>query len=334
MSREKEFIEEFDVDEKIDFFIELFYKELESWFSADIACCDNCVDEYIENWAGVYQKDLTFQTNSISLLTFYSGTLLSQYFSEKEFEDLIGNIECPRCGSELYGSIWPYELNVNLPDNFECILEEIFNISLRTPFLLLNHPFAKEVYEYIQSTGKTVQKERITKKYYRARKNAKNKIYNGKDLFVPPQNVITEGRYNHAGQQVLYLGESITTCFYELRLPEEGITMAEVEIGQPLKILDFTDENLSENKILNAIIWSSLTNSPKEGYGWYKPHYVFTRFVTDCAIAAGFEAIKYPSVRLDGGSNIVIIEPKTFELISLTHIERLNKQDIPRKNIY
>ncbi|PGX80401.1 hypothetical protein COE31_04840 [Priestia megaterium] len=328
MSIDKEYVEELDMDEKETFFEILFFKELESWFSADIACCDNCVDEYIENWAGVYQKDLDFQKNSISLLSFYSGTLLSQHFSEEEFKDLIKTIDCPRCGSELYANIWPYELNVELPDDFERILKEIAETSVKTPFLLLNHTFAKSVYEYIQSIGETVKKEKLKERYYRGRKNTKDKIYKETDLFAPPKNVIKEGRYNHAGQQVLYLGENISTCFYELRLPEEGITVAEVEIRKPLKLLDFTDENLSENQILNAFKYSSLINSPREGEGWYKPHYIFTRFITDCALAAGFDGIRYPSVRFNSGNNVVIINPEAFSYISFSNIKQCNKLDI------
>lgn len=38
-------------------FDELFYRDLESWFSSDIACCDNCYDDFLENWPHAYAAD-------------------------------------------------------------------------------------------------------------------------------------------------------------------------------------------------------------------------------------------------------------------------------------
>jgi len=71
-----------------------------------------------------------------------------------------------------------------------------------------------------------------------------------------------------------------------------------------LDLLEFGDDS---DGILNAAAWSSLMSSPAEGEGWYKPHYVFTRFIADCAISAGFDAIKYPSVRYGQKCNIVLL---------------------------
>ncbi|PFK70658.1 hypothetical protein COJ13_16215 [Bacillus cereus] len=51
----------------------------------------------------------------------------------------------------------------------------------------------------------------------------------------------------------------------------------------------------------------SLLSSQDKDEGLYKLHYVFTRFVADVARAAGFEAIRYPSVRLNQGNNNVIL---------------------------
>jgi hypothetical protein len=48
-------------------------------------------------------------------------------------------------------------------------------------------------------------------------------------------------------------------------------------------------------------------SSPNEGEGWFKPHYIFTRFIADCAINAEFDGIRYPSVRLGERSNLVLL---------------------------
>ncbi|MFE3575880.1 RES family NAD+ phosphorylase [Lysinibacillus sp. NPDC059133] len=53
---------------------------------------------------------------------------------------------------------------------------------------------------------------------------------------------------------------------------------------------------------------------PAEGEGWYKPHYVFTRFVVDAALSVGFDAIRYPSVRAHTGNNIVVLNYEKLEV--------------------
>ena len=46
--------------ELIDCFCEIFYHELESWFTADIACCDDCYDDFLSKWPAVYSRDSDF----------------------------------------------------------------------------------------------------------------------------------------------------------------------------------------------------------------------------------------------------------------------------------
>lgn len=84
-------------EEKFEMFEMVFYHELESWFSADIMCYTNCVDDFIGVWPGIYNRNLEFQTNGISLSAFYDASLLRQSFSEKEFKRFSRRISCPRC---------------------------------------------------------------------------------------------------------------------------------------------------------------------------------------------------------------------------------------------
>lgn len=299
---------ELDESELIDCFCEIFYNELDSWFSADIACCDTCYDDFISKWPAVYSRNLEFQKSSVDVKSFYNGSSLQDLFTEEECFQFIENVHCPRCGNPIGSNFWPYNFHFDLPDNFEQELEEIDSISKRTPFLLLSHPLAKKALDTIKNLAQRIKSTAIDKKYYRARKLEKDKIYVTDDFKYPPRDKLREGRYNHPGFPVIYLSDSPTTCYYELRRPDEGIAVAELNITKPIKILDLIETEDDWNNIIKIAVWSSLMSSPVEGEGWYKPQYTFTRFIADCVISAGFDAIKYPSVRLGEKYNIVILD--------------------------
>ena len=65
-------------------FEDLFFEELESWFSADIACCDACYDDFVDQWPAIYLRDIEFQTSGTPLNVFYDGSDLRELFTEDE----------------------------------------------------------------------------------------------------------------------------------------------------------------------------------------------------------------------------------------------------------
>lgn len=313
-------------DEILDGFNQLFLDDLESYYTDTIACCDNCFDDFVEKWPAVYQRDLRFQTHSLDLSSFLEQSRLADFFTQEEFSRYIQRLKCPRCGSPLRYNIWTYDFGFDLPDDFEQTLMEINEIAKRTPFLLLSHPFAKTTYEEIVILGSQTPKRPLEKSLFRARKLKTGKVYNEDDFYTPKKDLIEEGRYNHAGQPVLYLAEDIETCYYELRRPIDGIASAEIHISNSIRVLDLLDDLSMEANVIEAIKWSSLMSSPREGQSWFKPHYVFTRFVADCAVAGGFDAIRFPSVRSEKGGNIVLLNPDTLrDKISIQNIQLIAK---------
>lgn len=324
-----------DLDEKklFDVFSDVFYEDLDSWFSADICCCDECYDEFLAKWPAVYSRDTDFQCSGIDLDCFYKGSSrLQDLFTKEEFDKFINKIPCPRCGNPLCYNIWPYEFKFNLPEDFHTTLKEINNLSVKTPFLILTHPFALEVLKVVKELSAKTGSMDVQTKYYRGRRLQEDKRYINEEFKYPPREQISEGRYNHAGFPVIYLGDSVQTCFFELRKPNEGIAIAEMIINKPLKILDLIDITDDYNNILNAAAWSSLVSSPSEGQGWYKPQYVFTRFIADCALNAGFDAIKYQSVRHEKAHNIVLLDGITqWENIEIVEIKKFGNKDLNLK---
>jgi RES domain-containing protein len=301
----------------------LFDEELDSWFSADIACCDECYDDFCAQWPLVYLKHISFQESSISLDVFWSGSEFRELMPEAVFMEKVQSLECPRCGAPLVCNIWPYSFPFNLPPAFEFNTKEIEKIARRTPFLVLNHPFAQKVFQEIQTLGRSAKQTKFSDRHFRARYDLGSAAPAAPELAAPPPEKTSEGRYNHAGLPVLYLGSTKECCILELGNPLGGVWGAEVSILPSLKILDLKD-TAAEAEILTALVASSLVSAPAKSSGWDKPEYVFSRFVADCAQHSGFEAIRYPSTKAIDGDNLVILNrPDSWEtIVKITDISK------------
>lgn len=286
-------------------FEESFYHDLESWFSSDIACCDKCYDEFVSRWPGTYLRDIRFQRQSIELRSFYSGSQSCRAsYTEGEFLKYIKIIKCPECSAPLDSIIWPYNHQFEVPQDFE----EIADIAQKTPFLVLGHPFAKNVYEIIQESFQNNAIIPAGSRYYRGRYQHEIGALLTTEFEIPPAEKTKEGRYNHAGIPVIYLGSDIKTCHVELG-QKESIYVAEILIKRDISVLDLNGlyDDFKANEILLALINSSFLSAPKKTEGWNNPQYVFSRFVADCAKAAGYDSIKYPTTKSSKGHNIVIV---------------------------
>ncbi|MDC0764138.1 RES family NAD+ phosphorylase [Brevibacillus sp. AG] len=322
-------------EELLQAFEELFYRALEKWYNVDSFYCGSCVGNFIKSWPGIYNRDMDFQCSAIPLDVFYAGSIVQDMFSQEEFADLTKEMKCPNCGDRATadGFIWPYELKFDKPDFFDDYLIEIASIAEKTPFLMLSHEFAQRVYHEIHSISASISNSSVPTPLFRARTyDADHKPYEPKDFKANKKEKIREGRYNHAGNQVLYLSEEDITVFYEVRLPEDGIMIAQIEIPNELKVLDLMDERFEENSIIQAIQWSSLLSAPAIGDGWHRPQYVFTRFVADVAKSAGFDAIRYPSVQFNKGYNIAVLNyEKVEQTLRVIDFKYLSKDKILSK---
>lgn len=288
-----------------------FYEDVESWFSADIACCDNCYKDFLRTWPLAYlANEAKFQKNGIDLDSFYEGSRLQDIYTQDEFDYFIKKINCPRCGTPLTDNIWLYDLPFDKDAKIESVINDIAAIASKTPFLLLKHPFSKSILTTIRNISDISKATVLNEPLFRARAG---KIPNPTqdDFDFPPKEYVKEGRYNHAGLPVLYLASNKNTCFYEMR--QCTCTIAEIKVLTQIKVLDLINieeyQGPDEN-ILKTLVYSALISSKQEDEGWYKPQYVFSRFVTDCALDTGFQAIRYPSTRLSTSNyNLVIIDP-------------------------
>ncbi len=293
-----------------DVFEDVFLQELDSWFSADIACCDQCHKKFLQMWPTAYSAESEeFQRNQIQLDTFYDGSRINAFFSKEQFERLVKNLDCPRCGEKLGDTLFPYELPFDVPEDFEENIAAIGAIANKTPFLLLKNTFAQTVLATLEGLSKSSNTVSMPLSLFRARgMQGLTEISVDQFNFADPK-YVGEGRYNHAGQPVLYLGDSKKTCFHELR--EVHCAIAEIALHGDLRILDLAspyDSHKEQSDLLNALAFSALLSTPQEATWYQKPAYVFSRFVADCARSAGFDAIRYPSTRSSAQAyNVVVL---------------------------
>ncbi|MFT5327327.1 MAG: RES domain-containing protein, partial [Planctomycetaceae bacterium] len=264
--------------------------------------------------------DASFQRSAIDLETFYEGSRLADLYTKEEFDTFVLELHCPRCDEQLGANIWPYSFPFDLDDNVEQYIHEIGQLAQQTPFLLLKHQFATKTYETVASVASSLAPMRFSEPLYRARTLPVKRTLAQFDL--PPQSVVKEGRYNHAGNPVLYLASDPKTCFEEMR--RTHCIVAELSIERRLTVLDLVhpdDSHPEHSDVLRSLAYSALMSAKQPDNGWHKPAYVFSRFVADCARASGIQAIKYPSTRIAHGNyNLVIVDPnlrlETFAEVS------------------
>ncbi len=298
-------------DHDIETFRDYFERDLEKGFSADITCCDKCHDEFLSIWPLTASADNeAFDGKSIDLHTFYTGSYLRDVFTHAEFDEYICQLDCPRCGEKLGWKIWPYNFPFNVPDSFEYTVKEVSKIAEKTPFLLLENDFCREVLNAVRELAAQIPAAPVDQHLFRARSTASGHIEHQMQSFdMPPKRFVHEGRYNHAGGPVLYLSSDAATCQAELRNAQ--CIVIEFRLKRELRILDLTDpfnKHGSHADLLNCLVYSALISAKQHDEGMHKPHYVVSRFVADCARSAGFDAIKYPSTRRsEGNFNLVLV---------------------------
>lgn len=312
-----------------DGFKDFVYMELDSWHDVNYFLCDCCVEEFRNLWKGIYINDESFQRNSMPLDCLYTGSKILQFrYSLSEFRRFIKNVRCPNCASNLSDNIWPYNIPTGIESHIKDI-EEIAELSKKAPFMILEHPFSRKISEFLKKIFENSYDILIDEDVHRSRiLKDQNKPYNIEESGVIPDYLAREGRFNHAGYGFLYIATTKQLAFKEVvsdnKIP---VSMATIKILKKLKILDLTNIEDHDSDIFKTIMASSLIFNPPAGEGWDKPGYIFTRFIADCAIYVGFEAIKYNSIHSSGSHNLVILRDKTNKYFNWDSIYKIKKID-------
>lgn len=300
------------LEERIEIFREYFDRDVEGFFTSSIICCDRCYPEFAEAWPGTAAHDERLQANRMDIDYFLANSRIQDDFLPGEIAALRQHLECPNCEETLDGGFWIYEHRIDIPDAFRRDLHEIQQIAVRSPFLLLTHPFARRVFDTIAAYGAASVVESVQGAFFRCRVGASLPTPELADFGPPPAGRVAEGRYNHAGQSMLYLAIARATALAEVGVVGQHLHVAELAVDAPLRVLDLRvqeDADDEEAPLIQLLARSALLSAPRKADGWDRPEYVFSRFVADCARHAGYDGIRYGSTKDPFGENLVLLEP-------------------------
>jgi len=177
-------------------------------------------------------------------------------------------------------------------------------------------PLAKKIKREMEA--KSVRRITLRGDFYRARPVEIHNIYAAREMTAPPLGFPNEGRFNHSGQNHLYLSTNEETCVKEvLDQLQDGwhICCIKWRLMHPVRnVLDLSynwqDFGPSASTLLVALnATRALERRYRNNLNW-KPDYVLTRMIMDIAKETGFSGILYNSVRSDG-KNVVLFDPTT-----------------------
>jgi RES domain-containing protein len=314
-------------EEAKDAFELAFLDQVESGYTADIACCDACYAEFVALWPlASVANNHELERAGISLSLFYENSRLPELYSKEEFEEFSADLTCPRCLGPLGPNMWPYNFPFNVAEDFEDSVKELGVLGQSTPFLLLSSPFAQETLELVRRVSASLAPTDLYGPLYRGRVSNTSLPAVLGAFGKPPPAKTHEGRYNHAGSPVLYLSSDFATCVEELR--GKRCSIAEIEFKAQLKILDLVAPDKAHPDFydeLSALTYSALMSAKQPDDGWHKPAYVFSRFISDCCRRQGIHGIKYPSTHIAGTNyNLVIVDPD-FDLHAVARLLRVTE---------
>lgn len=314
---------------EIEQFNDMLADEIDSAHSSSIRCCGRCVDDFSARWPGTTFRNMDFQRGAIPVDLAVNQSRLPAFYTPIEICTFLHFVKCPRCGEFVQDWIWIHEHSA--ADRLDQEIERVRNVVQRTPFLVLEDPFAQRVLAEIKRLGAKVAGEPLRGPLYRARDKAQigpgpANLVPIREFGVPPAEKVTEGRFNHAWLPMLYLADSVATSIAEIGMQGREFYVATLDIIGDYKILDLIveDPDDPEQELLGVIAASALVAMPRAGTGWIKKEYIFTRFVADCAIAAGFDVIRYGSTKHNIGCNYVLLTPPK----EISTISTLTKVDL------
>jgi hypothetical protein len=178
-------------------------------------------------------------------------------------------------------------------------------------------------------------------RWWRARKAEGARVFEVHDLQAPPaREAAAEGRFNHYGQAVFYLGATQRAALREvidIEGPDRVAWLQEFSFGDIENVLDLRvkdwSEELAPPLIAVGLTWEYIGTSAS-ATAW-KPEYLVPRFIADCARYAGHRGIVFNSAK-HSDENIVLF---TWNDLAITpageptlHVVERDEEDEFRDN--
>jgi RES domain-containing protein len=249
---------------------------------------------------------------------------------EEYWEAVLCRLRCPNCGyqgfeeGEVVGKIHPVDARTQAlidegRERFGAALADFAAFLSRTQLLGMGHLVGTEIRRAI-SEGSFPHKS-VSGVWYRARILEGATILNTNDLSAPDLGVCSGGRYNHAGEKVIYLANDLgTACLEVIPDPTENrlVWLQEFQLEKADRILNLVNDwqnltGIDDSLALTVLAEGILEEKGSSRSSMWKPQYFVTRFVSDCAKSAGYEGILYKSVR-GVGVNLILFNPDNHSM--------------------
>ncbi len=259
---------------------------------------------------------------------------------------------CPHCGKEGFDSyesiglqeIWILELERKIKkviQRYKKYFEKFQEFLELYPSLALASPLGRRILKEMgQGQFPVIQIENQV--FYRARKSKKKELYKISEILSPPTKLAKDGRYNHPGKRVLYLADSCKGAILEaIDSPKRPQYVNILEFKSQilnnvldLRVLDEYGEyqEPKSDLLLAALNHQLFERKVKDKKSNWKPEYLITKFIADCAKYHGINAIIYDSVK-SHSKNIVIFDPKNPDsIVRPIGSPRIHKYEPPGTN--
>lgn len=195
--------------------------------------------------------------------------------------------------------------------HFEGMLSEFQTWMIEYPLLGSHHKLGRKLLRAIRKAPIVHLDQSM---WVRGREVSKEKPnFTSDDMWAPPPERTSEGRYNHMGKPVLYLASDRSTCGAELVEPgeEKTIWMQSFAIHDKT-VLDLTavfdpkgEVRLGDQQLLVSALQGVVTQAAQRDNNW-KPEYYIPRFIADIArMLRRYDGIRYSSQR-GSGTNLAL----------------------------
>lgn len=249
---------------------------------------------------------------------------------EENWDSLIAHLECPGCGhshfelGEIVGLQTKYEKDIEAftkkaEKKYGKRIKDFQRYLEKSPMLGFQHSFGRKIYKEIELDN--IKTTAVEGEFFRARAVKSSEILTSKKMAKAPSGKPTEGRFNHSGQSHLYLANDMETALKEVAITEDPLLAwcQLFSLDKPItKILDlsfdWTELSLSTSALLLSLKMENAIDKTGGNKEFWRPDYFLTRYIMDCAIALGYNGIKYNSTKEFTGYNIVIFKPENHSI--------------------
>jgi hypothetical protein len=157
---------------------------------------------------------------------------------------------------------------------------------------------------------------------------------------APGEGIAGIGRYNHAGKSTFYVSNSQDCAVSEIVKDPSVQSIAWVQKYKVKDIGDILDLTMDWNEFYNlkSVLFVTLLNrrvfEQKAGtaYSTWKPEYLLTNFLSDCAKNAGYQGIRYTSVK-GYDFNVVFFDRSKLNIIPKGIPELVTVKGEPKRTV-